>query len=141
MSLDLASGAVSELSGDEAGGRELVSRRSLGSVEGRYHTSADGRHVLASQRDPEGGIWQAYRWTVRASDSGVALGEMSHHSANAAFVVADSSLIYLTQPSYRVEGGDVIAQPMQLQAFDLSSGQTLWKRQVADPNYSGPIAP
>jgi hypothetical protein len=50
-------------------------------------------------------------------------------------------LIYVSEPFFRADLDNGVAEPMQLRAVDLGSGQELWKKEVADSDYVGPIAP
>ena len=144
VTLDLDTGRVSAVpfTGTSASRARVATARRPVDRSGRLlHASADGRHVLASERNPQGGIWQGYRWTVFTQGGDQALGGMSHHSATAPFVVAGNQLIYVSQPSYRVNGDTTVAVPMQVQAVNLETGQAMWSAEVSDPDYTGPIAP
>lgn len=118
---------------------ETLPATAVPGATGNLFASADGRHVLASERQEADDPFKSYRWTIYARDSGEQLGELSSISSVVPFVVTDGSLLFLSQRSVRPQGGEVLDEPMQLRAFDLAQGRQLWSREVADPNFRGPF--
>lgn len=106
----------------------------------RQMASLDGRHILRSERNPEGGLWNRYRWTITDA-AGVKLGSVEAPVAMAPFVVSGNQLFYVAQPSLRREENKLIEQPLRLRAFDLRTGNELWASAVVDPTYRGPFPP
>lgn len=109
-------------------------------LAGRLFTSADRRHLLASDRVPGGG-WSSYRWTLYDRATGAKLGEIDHYTSSAPFVVAGGRLFFVAQPYFQRRGEDVVEVPRQLQAVDLASGAELWAKEVTYPNFAGPFPP
>jgi hypothetical protein len=106
----------------------------------RRFTSLDGRHVLRSQPNPEGGLWSAYRWTVTTA-SGARVGTIEAPVSMSPFVVHGSKIFYVAQPSARREEGKIVEQPLRLVAFDLRTGAELWTKAFVDSVYRGPFPP
>jgi len=141
--LDLAAGSSAQMSWDEAqkavpAVREIA-QKGTGSVA-RQLVSLDGRHVLTSEPSPEARLWTPYRWTVTDA-SGARIGTLDAPVSMAPFVVSGSRILYVAQPSVRVEGGKTIQEPLSLQALDLRTGTKLWSVPVADSTYRGPFPP
>lgn len=146
-----AAAKVPSLSGavkvDVAAGRAVpvsdVEPRSLTAgnvVDSRQMASIDGRHILRSERNPEGGLWNRYRWTITDA-AGVKLGSVEAPVSMAAFVVSGNQLFYVAQPSVRKEENKLIEQPLRLRALDLRTGTELWTSAVVDSTYRGPFPP
>lgn len=146
-----AAAKVPTLSGavkvDVAAGRAVpvsdVEPRSLtaGNVaDSRQMASIDGRHILRSERNPEGGLWNRYRWTI-TNAAGVKLGSVEAPVSMAEFVVSGNQLFYVAQPSVRKEENKLIEQPLRLRALDLRTGAELWASAVVDSTFRGPFPP
>lgn len=135
----VSSGQATALAASQV--RVAPNHRAIDGTGRLVHASADGGHVLRVERQAQAGPWNAFRWTVYARGSDEALGSLSHHSATAPFVVRGDQLIFVTEPSVRVEDGKTIATPMQVQSMNLKTGQSNWTAEVNDPDYTGPIAP
>lgn len=106
----------------------------------RQLTSLDGRHVLRSEPSPEGGLWTPYRWTVTTA-SGARVGTLDAPVSMAPFVVSDSKILFVTQPSARRVEGKITETPLRLVAFDLRTGAELWNKAFIDSVYRGPFPP
>jgi hypothetical protein len=94
--------------------------------------SADGRHVLSSQRIAADPTWEKYLWALYDRNSGERLGEFRTHVRYAPFFVTGSSVVYETGPYARRLGASIEEAPLQLQAADLSTGRPLWSAPVRD---------
>lgn len=139
--LDLASGDVRPIAKALASPPPMDVLTSLGDLKGRLYTSADGRHVLRSQRNPGGGVWQSYRWTIWERQSRELLGEITRVSSASPFVVVGRSLIFVAQAGMRAAGDDLVSLPLRLAAVDLASGETLWTKDASDPSFRGETPP
>lgn len=106
----------------------------------RQLTSLDGRHVLRSEPSPEGGLWKPYRWTVTTA-AGARVGTLDAPVSMAPFVVSDSKILFVTQPSASTVEGKIIESPLRLVAFDLRTGAELWNKAFIDSVYRGPFPP
>lgn len=118
---------------------EILPAAAVPGASGNLYASADGRHVLASERQIGDDPFQSYRWTLYARDSGERLGEISNINSVAPFVVVGGNLVYLSERSIRPQGKKVIDEPMRLRAVDLARGVQLWSRDVSDSRYRGPL--
>jgi hypothetical protein len=94
--------------------------------------SADGRHVLSSQRVADDPEWDKYRWTIFERDSGRRLGELRMHLRYAPFFVDGTRVIYQTPPYARRRGRGMVEEPLQLRAADLDTGAPVWSQPVRD---------
>jgi outer membrane protein assembly factor BamB len=142
--LDLDSGAVSPAAAPAAvaAAMEHLPAGAVAGASGNLFSSADGRHVLASERQASSDPFSSYRWRIYDRAGGPALGELSSISSSAPFVVTGGRLVYLSQRSMRPgKGKEVIDQPMSIRAFDLASGKEAWSVEVADPSFRGPFPP
>jgi hypothetical protein len=102
------------------------------------YQSADGRHVLASERIADDRTWQNYRWMVYDRGTGQPLGEIRNYLSFAPFVVHDSLVVYETTPYVR-RGEE--AEPAKLRGVSLRSGQEVWSVPVREIVYRGPVPP
>lgn len=118
--------------GDSAGASDLEPDATLPGIALPQFLSADGRHVLSSQRvanDPE---WNKYLWTVFERDSGRRVGELRMFVRYVPFFVADTRMIYQTPLFSSRQGTQMVQEPLQLRATDLSTGAPLWSQPVRD---------
>lgn len=112
----------------------------LPAVAGTQFVSADGRHVLASERVADDSVWDKYKWTIY-DRAGKRLGEVRSHLSRAPFFVLDSELVHETGPYVRRTERGMIDEPLKIRAVDLRSGKELWNRPVRDTAYRGPFPP
>ncbi|MGH9349515.1 MAG: hypothetical protein ACRD26_19865 [Vicinamibacterales bacterium] len=93
--------------------------------------SADGQHLLRSQRsgDPLGPA--PYRWTVTTA-SGEVVGVVGAATSVAPFVVSGSRLLHVAAASGYRDGDRFVQEPLRLRAVDLASGAQLWTVPVRD---------
>jgi hypothetical protein len=145
--VDLPSGAMSPLRPEEvvvAPARrtsELDAAPLLPGVPEPQVLSADGRHVLSSERVADDSVWDRYLWTIYDRSTGEPVGEFRTFQSIAPFVVSDGQVIYETPPYARQVQGNVVEEPLQIRAVDLSTGQEVWSEEVRDTAYRGPFPP
>ena len=144
VQMDLATGAVSPVAADAAtrpaARRWIVETNEKVSGAGASATqyeSADGRHILASERIADDKTWAKYRWTVYEKGTNKRVGQFQTHLAFTPFVVRDSLLIYETTPYVR--GGS--AEPAKLRGINLATGQETWSVEVRELEFRGPFPP
>lgn len=95
--------------------------------------SADGAHRLRSVPTDDGDdLWTIYRWELYETGASTPLGTIKLHVSFAPFVVTDGRVIVELQPYAHVKDGTVTEEPMQLRAYDLTSGERLWSTPVRD---------
>ncbi len=140
--LDLKAGRATAISYEEAErARPVIAGAAFEKAGGaRRFTSLDGRHVLRSEPNPEGGLWSAYRWTVTTA-SGARVGTIDAPVSMAPFAVHGSKIFYVAQPSARKVEGKIVETPLRLVAFDLRTGAELWTKAFVDSAYRGPFPP
>ena len=102
--------------------------------------SADGRHLLISQRVAPGEV-NEYLWNLYSLETGARVGQVRNHFSRAFFAVDGTRLIHDVWPfSHRVNG-EMVDIRRQVQAVDLSSGAVLWQRPLRETVYHGPFPP
>ncbi len=133
---------VQAKAGVASGGlRELPVAERL-DLPGRQFASIDGLHVLASERLKDTrDVWGQYRWTVALRETGAVVGTINHHRGVAPFVVVDGRLVYASEPMMARRGKEMVQEPLQLRAIDLSSGVQVWAHKVRNTDFAGPFAP
>ena len=142
LQVDMSTGAVTPA------GANLVSRaqsrRSLVTTSEKIpsapptqYESADGRHIMASERIADDKTWAKYRWTVFERGTNRRVGEFNTHVSFAPFVVRDSTLVYETTPYIR--GGS--QEPAKLRGVNLAGGQEAWSVEVRELVFRGPFPP
>ncbi|HSE15604.1 MAG TPA: hypothetical protein VLB46_01040 [Pyrinomonadaceae bacterium] len=143
VQVDLTTGAVSPSDANftadvSAQKRWILSANEViaGAAPTQYE-SADGRHVVASERIADDRTWAKYRWTIFERAGNRRIGEFQTHLAFTPFVVRDSTLIYETTP-YIVAGR---SEPAKLRGISLANGQEAWSVEVRELVYRGPFPP
>ncbi len=138
VKVDVAAGRAVPVSDAEP--RSLTVGNVGNAADSRQMASIDGRHILRSERNVEGGLWNRYRWTI-TNAAGVKLGSVEAPVSMAPFVVSGNQLFYVAQPSVRKEENKLIEQPLRLRALDLRTGNELWASAVVDSTFRGPFPP
>jgi hypothetical protein len=118
--------------GDSAPASDLGPNELLPGVPQPQFLSADGRHVLSSQRVADDPEWDKYQWTILERDGGSRVGEFRTHLRYAPFFVEDTHVIYQTPPYARRQGRRMMQEPLQLRAVDLNTGARVWSQPVRD---------
>jgi len=103
-------------------------------------TSSDGRHLLVSER-ANPGEFNEYDWSIFSLETGLKLGQISHHRSHAWFHVSGDNLLYIEQPHGRRQGLSWVEEPLQVKAVDLVGGEALWTRSLRDTTFTGPYPP
>jgi hypothetical protein len=104
----------------------------------RQFESADGRHVLASERTGDELTFDKYRWSVFERGTQRQVGEIRTHLSFTPFVVVDSTLVYETTPYVR---GKDKEEPAKLRALSLANGAPLWSVEVRETVFRGTLPP
>jgi hypothetical protein len=118
--------------GDSSPAPDLDPTAALPGVPEPQFLSADGRHVLSSQRVADDPVWDKYVWTLFERESGRRVGELRMHLRYVPFFVEGTRVVHQTPPYERREGADLRQEPLQLRAADLGSGAEVWHRPVRD---------
>jgi hypothetical protein len=120
---------------------DLPADQRLPGVVGPQFLSADGKHVLSSRRVGDDRVWDKYEWLIFDRSSAQRLGKIQTHVRYAPFFVAGGRVIYQLPPTIRRVGGDIVEEPLQIRAADLSSGAPVWKQPVRDTSDHEPPPP
>ena len=119
----------------------LVDAERLDGIDGPQFVSADGAHVLTSERTADDRTWDKYTWTIRERGTGRQVGEFRAHTSHAPFYVTGNTLVRVTGPYVRRVGEEYDEQALSLRAVDLDSQQEIWVREIRDTKYRGPFPP
>jgi hypothetical protein len=103
-----------------------------------HYESADGRHVLVSERVGDDRVWEKYHWTVFDRATRRQVGEARVHVSFQPFVVRDSVLVYETTPFTRAGANE---EPAKLRGLSLETGEELWSVPVRETVWRGPLPP
>jgi hypothetical protein len=148
--MDTSSGSISPLPAEEARtaldvldvqAPELAGGERLERVSGPQFLSADGRHVLSSQRIADDRVWDKYQWTIYDRATGERVGGFRTFVSFAPFFVVDRRVVYETQPFVRQTREGAVDEPLKIRAVDLQTGQEVWNHEVRDTEYRGPYPP
>ena len=142
--IDLPTGKASDLPAAQRGAVparnvDVSAEAQVGSVTGQQFLSADGRHVLVSERVADDSIWEKYQWTVYERGSNRRLGALRDYRSHAPFVVVGSSIIYETGPFERRTERGLISEPLRIRTVELGRANQLWSRPIRDTTYRGPF--
>lgn len=108
-----------------------------GAAESRF-SSADGQYVLASRLVDDAAALP-YHWTISDAKTGKVLGTLRAEASMAPFAVAGTRLIHVAQPSIRLDGEKVVDRPLRIRAVDLATGREVWRREIRDTAWRGPV--
>jgi len=103
--------------------------------------SADGRHVMTSQRTAQEPAWEKYLWTVYRRDDGQKVGTIRNFVRYAPFFVHENRIVFQAPPHARAIDGEVVEEPLQIRAADLETGERLWNQPVRDTTDRDPQPP
>jgi hypothetical protein len=101
--------------------------------------SADGRHILHSERQADDSVWDKYLWSIYDHNTRERMGQFKTHVSFAPFFVADTKVIYETGPYARRAAAGVIQEPEQIRAVDLRTGEQVWSQPIRDTTPRGPV--
>ncbi len=116
----------------------LPAESKLSGAAPNQYESADGRHIVTSERVADDRVWDKYRWTVYERAGARRLGEFRTHVSFSPFVVRDSLVVFETTPYARAGQP---AEPAKLRAISLVSGREVWSVAVREIVYRGPYPP
>lgn len=146
LRMNLATGALSAVEPDETvvpvyKVLDLPAADRLAGVPGPQILSADGRHVLGSERIADDKLWDKYRWTIFLRTTGERVAEFTDYRSQAPFALSGSLLIYETGPYSRRTDSGMADEPLKIRAVDLATGEERWSRPIRDTRYRGPFPP
>ena len=119
-----------------------LSEPAVAAAGGRQWLSADGRHVMVSERAASGdSSIHRHRWTVYERASGARVGAMPALLSTAPFLVVGRTLYHVSPPYAVQRAGKLAEQQTSLRAFDLTNGGELWSVEVRDTAFRGPFPP
>jgi hypothetical protein len=104
--------------------------------------SYDQAHLLVSERVGGGGPDDPeYHWIVYAVETGERISELRRDVSAAPFFVFGDSIVLTSQPRTYIRGDVRVDEPLQLQAFRLSSGVPKWNVELRDLSNHHPLPP
>jgi hypothetical protein len=116
----------------------IVSRREIDAKAGTQYESADGKHILLSERIGDDRTFEKYRWTAFDRATKRKLGELRMHLSFSPFVIRDSILVYWTTPYATSAGKD---EPAKLRGVHLASGREAWSVPVREVVWRDSLPP
>jgi hypothetical protein len=109
---------------------------------GRQFLSADGRHVLVTERVASAEFrLDHHRWILYERESGAKLGTVRAVVSATPFVVVGRTLYYTSPPHVLRREGRLARRGSMLRAVDLQSGADVWTKAVRDSAFRGPFPP
>lgn len=111
----------------------------LGGTDGRKFISADGKHLLVSERRKNALPVEAYRWSIYDMESEKLLGQATSPISVSPFVVSGSTLIYTTPEMSFRSGAEVLGYPSSVRARDLNTGSEVWSHEIPSLVLKGPF--
>ena len=94
--------------------------------------SADGRHVMHPELVADDTAWDKYVWTVYDAATGERLGQVKSHVRYAPFFVTGTTLVTVSGPELRQTEQGAVAEPLQIKALDLTTGDVAWTQAIRD---------
>lgn len=141
--INLSTGATTRLPATAAAIRPQPPRWAVGPGERlagappTQYESADGRHLLATEKVGDDRTLEKYRWIVYERATGRRVGETRTHVSFAPFVVHESVLVYETTPFDR----DGREEPAKLRGVNLQTGKETWSVPVREVVWRGTLPP
>ncbi|MEM7049948.1 MAG: hypothetical protein AAF604_09815 [Acidobacteriota bacterium] len=102
--------------------------------------SADGRHLLVTQRHARGEA-EEYEWSLLSLETGESVGRLRHRQAHSPFFVDDDHVVLIERPFGRRSGEEWEESPRRLHAIVLGSGSSVWERTLRSTQLRGPMPP
>lgn len=103
--------------------------------------SCDEQYVVVAVPGGNVALEPHYLLRYYALDSGDRVAEVSSWRSAGPFCVLGSRLLNVSQPATQRENGVLIEHPLELVAFDLSSGTEVWRRALRDTAFRGAQPP
>jgi hypothetical protein len=94
--------------------------------------SADGRYVMHPEQVADDTVWDKYLWTVYDAGTGERIGQVKSHVRYAPFFVAGKLIVTTTGPGLRQTAQGAVEEPLQVKAFDLTTGELAWAQPIRD---------
>jgi hypothetical protein len=111
---------------------DLSAEEQLPDLPGPQFLSADGSHVLISERIGDESVWEKWRWRIFERSDGRPVGEVRSHVRFAPFFVRASQILHLVEPHAHLVGDALVDEPVQVRAADLETGEPVWSQPVRD---------
>jgi hypothetical protein len=103
--------------------------------------SIDGRHLMRVTHNPDRTNLAAPYSLSISDESGATIATIDSTVSLTPFIVIDSTLYYVAQPSIVLEGGAYVSEPLRLKAISLASGTQAWAAPVLDILHVGMLPP
>ena len=110
--MDAPPGPVPQMPGAAASAAapHLTQEAQISGLPEPQFLSADGRHVMVSERIGDDTVWDKYPWIIHER-SGARLGQIRAHVRFAPFFVNGTQVVYQTEPSTRRIGAELVEGP------------------------------
>lgn len=118
----------------------LEGEHKLPNISAEQFLSADDKHILVSIPLEIDTAFMAYLWQIY-DKNGKKVGELYDYRSFAPFYVMGNTMIYEWGPYIRRMENQLVEVPLQIKAYDLTNGKTLWARTILDESnrkYSPP---
>lgn len=112
----------------------------INNVSGRQFSSVQDDYVAVIERVSDDSQWEKYKWTIYERN-GTRIGSIRTNLSFRPFYIVDNTLIFTTVPVVRNVSGEIIEEPKSLIAYDLSTGNQSWIKEILDLEYRGPYPP
>jgi hypothetical protein len=104
--------------------------------------SADGADLVTAKAAGANAVGiENYLWSIYSLTKGDRVAQIKIAQSPAAYVLLRSLLIYESLPVSQRINGVMRAEPLQLRAFNISTGIIAWKRDIRDTRYHGSYPP
>ena len=103
--------------------------------------SCDEQYIVVAVPSGKVALEPQYLLRYYGLDSGDRVAEVSSRRSAGQFCVLGSRLLSVSRPTTRRENGVLIEHPLELVAFDISSGTEVWRRALRDTAFRGARPP
>ena len=145
LRVDLAGASYQTIENENAAGLfaepppDLSEAERLPQLSGVQFRSADGAHVLSSERVADNRVWEHYEWQIRDKETGEPVGSFRDFQRLSPFAVVGRILLQEVSPYTRDIDGKEIVSPLLVRAVDLGDGSEIWRRAIRNTAYRGPL--
>lgn len=101
--------------------------------------SADGRHLMLSERVEEPSYPRRYEWFIWARQPLTLRGSLQNFQRQNSFAVMEDLVVVEIRPHAVRQGDEMVATPLSLRAYSVYDGREIWTRAIRDTTYRGPL--
>jgi hypothetical protein len=115
-----------------AAASDLTAQEELPDLPGPQFLSADGSHVLISERIGDESVREKWFWRIFERSNGRPVGAVRSHVRFAPFFVRGFQIVHLVETHAYWDGDALVDEPVQIRAADLRTGEADWSQPVRD---------